>query len=573
MTNLRVLLLSSVCLAGLATGCDDAASDSDAAAPSDVSTDTAVDATPDAAPDATVDAAADVTADTTPADVTADVTADATPADVTADAAPADVTADAAPADVVTADAAIDVAPADAGTETVFEATLSGAQEVPVVTTTASGTATITLNAARTVISYVVRHTIPTATAGHIHIGAPGTNGGVAVPFTSVGAEITGMATVTPAQVASLESGEMYVNLHTTANPGGELRGQVLRRGEELYVAPLTGVQEVPRVTTTATGTASVIFNPATATVHYRVATTLTPAAAHIHRAMAGVAGPVAFPLMPVGATIDNFQTVTPADVEALRSGLFYVNLHTGANPGGELRGQLLTPGTQLFVANLTGGQENPPVTTTSTGNAMVLLNYARDTVRVALTTTATAMAAHLHRGAGGVNGSVAVPLTASGSDFVGNAAVTAADATLIEAGGIYANVHTAANAGGEVRGQVLRPGEVLYTAALSGANEVPAVTTTASGSVALILNAAGTAVLYSGVLAGLTPTAAHIHEAAVGMAGPVAFPLTFTPTSLAGTLTVTPANVTTANAGGYYVNVHTAANPGGELRGQITRR
>jgi hypothetical protein len=556
-------------------GCDDTTEPpADSSTPSDVSTDTAVDASPDAAPDATVDAAADVTpadvtADTTPADVTAD----ATPADVTADAAPADVTADATPADV-TADAApADVTPADAGTETVFEAALSGAQEVPAVSTTATGTATVTLNAARTVISYVVRHTIPTATAGHIHIGAPGINGGVAVAFASVGAEITGMATVTPAQVASLESGEMYVNLHTTANPGGELRGQVLRRGEELFVAPLTGVQEVPRVTTTATGTASVIFNPATATFHYRVVTTLTPSAAHIHRAMAGVAGPVAYPLAPLGAAIDNFQAVTPADVDAIRSGLFYVNLHTTANPGGELRGQLLTPGTQLFVANLTGAQENPPVTTTSTGSGMVLLNYARDTVRVVLTSTATATAAHLHRGAGGANGPVAVALTTLGSDFVGNAAVTPADAALIESGGFYANVHTTANPGGEVRGQVLRPGEVLYTAALSGANEVPAVTTAAAGSAALVLNAAGTTVSYTGVLNGLTPTAAHIHEAAVGATGPVAFPLVFTPTSLGGTITVTPGYVSLANAGGYYVNVHTAANPGGELRGQITRR
>jgi hypothetical protein len=94
-----------------------------------------------------------------------------------------------------------------------------------------------------------------------------------------------------------------------------------------------------------------------------------------------------------------------------------------------------------------------------------------------------------------------------------------------------------------------------------------------AAGSAALVLNAAGTTVSYTGVLNGLTPTAAHVHQGDVGVAGPVAYTLMFTPTSLGGTITVTPGYVAIANAGGYYVNVHTATNPGGELRGQITRR
>ncbi|MBK8691189.1 MAG: CHRD domain-containing protein [Deltaproteobacteria bacterium] len=63
---------------------------------------------------------------------------------------------------------ATDAATADGGTPrsgTVFEATLSGAQEVPAVASAATGTATITLNAARTAISYVVRHTLAGATS------------------------------------------------------------------------------------------------------------------------------------------------------------------------------------------------------------------------------------------------------------------------------------------------------------------------------------------------------------------------------------------------------------------------
>jgi len=582
MTSLRTLILSSVCVGVLASACDssdtpaDAATDAnvlvdapdagDVTSPTDVPrADTGTDAPTVDVP--TVDAGSDVQATDVPA---TDVPATDVPsADVTVTDVPVtDVPVTDVPAtDAATTDGG------DASVGTVFEATLSGAQEVPAVATAATGTATITLNAARTAISYVVRHTLAGATAAHIHGGAPGVNGGVVVPLASATSEISGTATVTSAQVADLESGGLYVNVHSAAHPGGEIRGQILRRGEELFVTPLGGVQEVPRVATAATGTASVILNPATATIHYRMTTTLTPTGAHIHRGIAGVAGPVVYPLAPLGANIDGTQAVTPTDVAELRGGRFYVNVHTAANAGGEIRGQLLAPGAQLFVANLTGAQEVPPVVTVSTGAAMVVLNYARDSVTATLSTTATATAAHLHRASGGVNGPVAVPLASADGFFSATSAVSPADAALIEGGGFYANVHTALNAGGEVRGQVLRPGEVLYSASLTGTAEVPPVITSATGSAAMILNPAGDRLTYTGVLTGLTPTAAHIHTGAVGVSGGVVYPLSFTAAGFSGSQAVTATDVERLNASGYYVNVHTAANPGGEVRGQILRR
>ena len=543
MTSLRFLILSSVCVAGLVSACG--SSD----------------------PPPATDAGSDVVATDVPA--TDAPATDAPATDVPATDVPArDVSATDVPAtDVPAADVA------DAAVGTVFEATLSGAQEVPSVASAATGTATITLNMARTEISYVVRHTLMGATAAHIHGAAPGVNGGVVVTFPSAGAEITGTAALTPSQVADLEAGALYINIHSMAHPGGEIRGQILRRGEELFVTPLTGVQEVPRVVTSATGTASVILNPATSAIRYRMTTTLMPSAAHIHRGIAGVSGPVVYPLTPNGSTIVGTQTVTPTDIAELRGGRFYVNVHTAANPGGEIRGQLLAPGAQLFVANLTGGQEVPPVTTVSTGSAMVVLNYARDSVSTTVATTAMGNAAHLHRGPGAVNGPVVVPLAAEGGFFTATAAITPPDAALLETGGIYVNVHTTANPGGEVRGQVLRPGEVLYTARLSGLSEVPPVVTMATGSAAMILNPAGDLLTYTGVLAGFTPTAAHIHTGAVGVSGGVVHTLMFTSTSLGGTQAVSGMDVQRLNAAGYYVNVHSMAHPGGEIRGQIMRQ
>ena len=69
------------------------------------------------------------------------------------------------------------------------------------------------------------------ATMAHFHGPAmPGSNAGVAVPFSSPVSPIEGSATLSAMQVADLMAGKWYANIHTAANPGGEIRGQVLSK-------------------------------------------------------------------------------------------------------------------------------------------------------------------------------------------------------------------------------------------------------------------------------------------------------------------------------------------------------
>ena len=117
-----------------------------------------------------------------------------------------------------------------------FKADLSGATEVPPVTTAGKGSATASLNTATKMLTWSVDYSGMSGpvTAGHIHgPAAPGANAGVLVPLAgnpaSLANPIKGSATLTDAQISDLEAGRAYVNLHTDTNKGGEVRGQLQR--------------------------------------------------------------------------------------------------------------------------------------------------------------------------------------------------------------------------------------------------------------------------------------------------------------------------------------------------------
>ena len=109
-----------------------------------------------------------------------------------------------------------------------IKVTLAGDQEVPPVKTAGTGTGTIIVGADKSVSGSVATTGI-TGTAAHIHEAAAGKNGPVIIPLTKSGDTyaVPAGAKLTDAQFASLQAGNLYVNVHTAANPGGELRGQL----------------------------------------------------------------------------------------------------------------------------------------------------------------------------------------------------------------------------------------------------------------------------------------------------------------------------------------------------------
>jgi CHRD domain len=190
---------------------------------------------------------------------------------------------------------------------------------------------------------------------------------------------------------------------------------------------------------------------------------------------------------------------------------------------------------------------------------------------------TGPAQSAHIHTGARGQSGPVVVPLCGPcQSPASGTADVNAAVLQALQSGGAYVNVHTAANAPGEIRGQVAVTASV--TTALTARQEVPRPKGNANrarGSFTATVLRSGTTgtMVWRLTFSRLTgaATAAHIHVGARGRAGPVAVPLCGPCRSgVRRTSNVPAAALAALAAGRAYVNVHTARNPAGEIRGQI---
>jgi hypothetical protein len=243
---------------------------------------------------------------------------------------------------------------------------LSGQTEVPPNPSTATGILIGTYNDATNALSFTLMFNGMQApvTAAHFHgPAAPGVNGPVQIPLAGFPTGVTSGTytntfTLTPDQESQLLCGMMYVNIHTTLYPGGEIRSQV-KEGTTVgnittIGVALTGLNNVPPNPPGATGTCIGTFNSATDILSFTIlfnGMTGVTTAAHIHGpapAGANAAILIPFPTFPVGVTsglYTNSFLLTPTQKAQFFAGLLYVNIHTTVYPGGEIRGQL-TEGT-----------------------------------------------------------------------------------------------------------------------------------------------------------------------------------------------------------------------------------
>jgi len=304
--------------------------------------------------------------------------------------------------------------------------------------------------------------------------------------------------------------------------------------------------------------------------------------AAHVHTAARGIAGPITVPL--VGGpdhwiVPDNAAALTAADITAFRAGNMYFNIHNTAFSGGAIRGQLDVTPTASRLASLDNTQETTGSTSTGLGGGILGVDTVTGKVRGFAVSTGVdnVTAAHVHTAARGIAGPITVPLV-GGPDhwFVPDnaASLTAADITAFQAGNMYINIHNTAFSGGAIRGQLDLNPTGLKLASLDNTQETTGSTSTGLGGGILGVDTVTGKVRGFAVSAGVdNVTAAHVHTAARGIAGPITVPLVggpdhwFVPDNAAA---LTAADEAAFEAGNMYFNIHNTAFSGGAIRGQL---
>jgi hypothetical protein len=431
---------------------------------------------------------------------------------------------------------------------------LQSSQETPNVDAPGSGVVIVKYNMSTKALELFGDYAGLTAaiSGSHIHRGAPGAAGPIAITLNNSG-DTTGTlavtATLSQPQEDSLLAGNMYANVHTTTNPGGELRAQLTLTTDgqtTLLTGKFQGAQEVPPTPSTATGAAYALVDMGNDSIYVTGSYTglLAPSNdAHVHLEKPGFTGDVLFPVRhssSTAGTVHAMTSVTPAQATTILGGGSYVNLHTSEYPGGEIRAQLVNNTTVRYLAGeLKGSNEVPGNSSTSRGTVIVIYNTETNFLQLAgdyQKLSDAVSAAHIHRGAPGVVGPVAIPLTISHLDSTGTISV---DTTLTDqqedsllAGNMYVNVHNNKFPDGEIRAQLIptTSGEThSFSVRLTEQQVRPNSTGTAGGNALVIVDGTTGFTYVTGTFEGINSnvTASHIHRGPAGTTGPVILPLT----------------------------------------------
>ncbi len=238
------------------------------------------------------------------------------------------------------------------------------------------------------------------------------------------------------------------------------------------------------------------------------------------------------------------------------------------------------------FGAKLTGAQVVPPVATAAGGVGSFLLNADRTSLEYHITVcnlSGGILSAAFCEESIGNNGGAVRDITFSGNTASGTWETGAEEQplssemiTALLDGNIYVVIRTAANPGGEIRGQV---GSRSYLARLDGSQQEPPVVSDGSGSGFFALSEDLTVLSYQMTVCDLSSsiTQAHFYKGAFGVAGDIVKTIAFSNNTASGEWSATDAMqpltaelVTALLNGKIYVSVHTAGNQEGEIRGQL---
>lgn len=456
--------------------------------------------------------------------------------------------------------------------DTLFVFHLSGDQEVPPVATTDRGGCMGRFDSGANALTLVCTHDVDLPTVMHIHRGAAGVNGPIAFdmgePASPVITTWSGMA---PADVADLLAGNLYVNIHTAGRPSGVIRGQIVPRTVDTIAFPLDASQVVPPGASAATGNCTADLSADATQLAISCTHTLaSPDSAHVHDAPRGENGPLVHTFASPASPIDESVPLTPRLVADYAAYFLYLDVHgAGASEdtaGDQIRGQI-----GVAPAAITTGTIRIVKSTSPAGGTA--FDFTHDVV--------TPGAFSLNDG--GIETFTNVPGGTYTVTEGASAGWSLTDVSCDDGGDSTGNPFTRT---ATVR---LQPNEVvtctfhnlqdvaapqLFVFDLSGAQEVPANTSTARGGCFGQLNAGAATFSIVCTHNVVGPVLMHMHRGAPGENGEIVFDLGDPVSPVEATWTgMTPAQIAELLAGNYYVNIHASGRPAGEIRGQVLPR
>lgn len=282
-----------------------------------------------------------------------------------------------------------------------FEATLSGAAEVPLVRSNGRGNTFLELRGDSLFVTGSFSDLTSTYQASHLHLAIAGQNGAVEIPLTvTTDSDVSGHYAfadnkyeITSDEKTALFNRQFYVNVHSSMNPAGELRGQVAPISNLYFQTSLSGRNEVQPDSSAGMGGVLVELSGTNITLSGTFSDLSSDFASniaggsHLHIAGADANGGIAIPLTVqlesdnragMWMADENMYQVSADTAIMLMNGQFYTNVHSDMYNAGELRGQVLLspnfPPDSTSITNYANGD-----TVTVEGSSAAELNMTWD--------------------------------------------------------------------------------------------------------------------------------------------------------------------------------------------------
>jgi len=428
------------------------------------------------------------------------------------------------------------------------------------------------LNADQTQLHVYVVHDVANPSSAHIHLAPACTNGAVAFSFTGATSPMEETFSVSPADVASLLANEFYVNIHSVDEPAGEIRGQIVQQPLKF----LFTLDEHQANAGAGTGSFSAGYGFAElsadgAQLTIDISHDLNSAdvtAGHIHLGDPGVNGSAVFAFTSPASPIHEVWAVDTTDIMNLISGKLYANLHTGAFPAGEIRGQIVRSDIRIptILKEADAGNGEPH------GFAIVSINADLDEISLYAEHDGTeVIVGHLHYGDSLTDGPVALEIPSVTSPISATWTLPSETLDSLLAGLLYVNLHSGEYNLGQIRGQILlRDMAIDFPIEESQAEACLGTGSEAGGNGIVTVKPGGREMTIAIIHSAANPTGAHIHSAPQCTNGGIAFPLAQAASPINDIWYLTNDDMIDLLQDNLYVNIHTSAFPAGEIRGQI---